>query len=125
MAKIKNYKDVWESPLYNDEFGNVWSTDDIRAFDFDKVNVSMATQSRMMACLNDEFEPACITSGTLEYRDEGEIFHIDPAGKELKYIDLRGWGHMTGTLKLTSKRAAELQDQFAAFIIDRLAGSRE
>lgn len=120
MSKIKTYKDVWGFPLEKDDYGCVWDIEDIRVFDFDDENLSVEKQNKIIACLNDEFEPPCITNGNLEYREEGEIFFIDSSGKSVKYMDLRGWAHMTGTLKLSSKRVVELQDQLAEFIINKL-----
>jgi hypothetical protein len=123
--KIKSFRDIWKFPLANDECGSAWDSEDIRIFDFNPDTVSLVNQCRIITCLNDEFEPAVITTGELEYLEEGEIFYTNKAGEKVKYIDIRGWGHLTGTLALSAKEAARLQDELGAFIIYKLTNETE
>jgi hypothetical protein len=120
--KIKSFRDVWTFPLTNDDSGCVWDSEDLRVFDFNEETVSKANQRKIKSCLNDEFEPAVFKPGTLEYREEGEIYHTE---KQERYIDIRGWGHLTGTLQLSAKEAAKLQDELGTFIINRLTNDPE
>jgi len=120
--KIKSFKDVWTFPLTNDESGCVRDSEDLRVFDFNEESVSKANQKTIKTCLNDEFEPAVFKQGTLEYREEGEIYHT---ATQEKYMDIRGWGHLTGTLGLSAKEAAKLQDELGEFIIYKLTNETE
>lgn len=117
---IKTFKDVWKFPLWYDEMDRVFDNEDTLAFDFNGCDVPEPLKKIIVACLNDEFEVPVYMLGSLVCKEEAEIYHTDLSGKEKRIINLRGWGHLTGTLRLTSKKAAEFQDQFAAFIISKL-----
>ena len=117
---IKTFKDVWKFPLYYDDMDRVYDSEDTLAFDFNECPVSEHSRKVIVTCLNDEFEEPVFSPDSLVCREEAEIYFTASPGNEYRVMNLRGWGHLTGTLELSSKKAAEFQDQFAAFIISKL-----
>lgn len=116
---IKTFKDVWKFPLYHD-MDRVYDSEDILAFDFNDCVLTEHSKEAIVICLNDEFEEPIFPLDSLVCKEEAEIFFTSSSGKEERLLNLRGWGHLTGTLELSSKKAAEFQDQFASFIISKL-----
>jgi len=125
MAKKKvkkgSFKDVWKFPLHQ-EFNKVFTKDIGMAFDFMDRKFTAIDRAAIVDCLNfEDVESPLPPSTQLVYAD-GDIYYTSIEDKN-RIITIRGWGHLTGTggLELSAKRAAELQDEFAAYIIKRLS----
>lgn len=121
--KIRSFRDVWSFPLNYDGLGKTWSLVDEMAFDFENENTAIreAFKYVLVDCLNDEFVDSPLDKNTVLIYSEGDIF-LNSVDDKNRLLSIRGWGHMTGIggLQLTAKRAADLQEEFAQFIIKRL-----
>lgn len=120
-GKIKSFRDVWKFPLYYDDMGKVWSLVGEMAFDFDDASSKESLRMRITDCLNDEFDDFKMPAGTVLVYSEGDIFLSQVEDKN-RFISIRGWGHLTGIggLQVTARKAAEMQEEFANFIIKKL-----
>lgn len=128
-----NFKQFYEFPLKLDIFGEVvFTNDDERAFDFFDNNddgqtylLSEDLQNALVACLNSEDIHFLIENASYIYKDSTIFIVINktPFQKPLHFINIRGWGHLTGTggLGFSDKKATKIQDEFAQFIIDKLS----
>lgn len=90
------------------------------AFDFDK-KVTAVQKSKIIKILNGEnlkilkFKPELLKNtydSFITYKDE-------------KFISIRGWGYLTGLLKISEEKAVKIQDDFAEWIINRLVESQK
>jgi hypothetical protein len=117
-----DFKEAYKFPLSYDG-GFVFTADYNRAFDFangyiydNPVNVSTVEQKRIVAKINGA-DIDVKYDLSYDYKS-GTLIHD---GKDI--IVIRGWGHLTGTggLRLSEEQAEKIQDDFAEFIIKRLA----
>lgn len=91
----------------------VWTKEYDRAFDI--LSGDTESKKNIVLKLNGEIDKSI--KNELTYED-GTIF-IDG----LKFINIRSWGRLTGTgggLGLHPNKAAEIQDDFAKWIIEKL-----
>lgn len=114
------WQDVYKLPLEVDKYCPIitWTADKQRAFDW-CVNVSPEKQQELIDAIN----------GTKQhqfkykfYREDSYIFSENPVFGNEPVLSIRGWGYLTGTggLHLPSEKAAEIQDSFADYIVERL-----
>ena len=115
---------VYKLPLVQDECCSsiVWTSDDLRAFDFYEDSVSVPMMGYVIAILNGTLKLSDFTdqfSHKFERSHKnGTIYQNSQTSQG--FIDIRGLGHMTGSLHMTYARAYAMQDVFAKFIIDKL-----
>lgn len=120
-----DFKNFYKLPLKLDFDGDlVFTKDDVRAFDF---NIKypeyrdIKNQQFIIDIINNKNEnknkiPLVYSQGTIYVRGKEKDNTI------LKeFIIIRGFGHLTGTLKLTDNKAKVIQDNFAKFIIKQLS----
>lgn len=120
-----NFKKYFKLPLRLDFDGDlVFTDDDLRAFDF---NIKypeyrdIKKQQLIVGIINGDNKMSVI--GSMVY-SQGTIY---VRGKEKdntilkEFIIIRGFGHLTSTLKLTDNQAKSIQDDFAKFIIKQLS----
>ena len=112
---MKNWNDIYELPLHQDEYGTwVYDNKSNFVFQFEKVNEN--NRKDILDILNGVREPESIDH-VFTYEDR----YIVMDG-EREIILIRGWGNLTGTgaHNLPSEEAANIQDTFAAWIIEKL-----
>ena len=118
------FTEIYKFPLVQDEYdpSTVWTSDELRAFDFHEDAISLMMMSYVIAIINSTMKLSDFTNQfghafDLSYKN-GIIYYNNQEQKEFIYI--RGLGHITGTLRISEVTAYKLQDEFAQFIIDRL-----
>ena len=112
---MKKWNDIYELPLRQDEYGS-WVYDNKSNFVFQFEKVSESNRKDILDILNGVREPESIDH-TFTYEDR----YIVMDG-EREIILIRGWGNLTGTgaHNLPTEEAANIQDTFAAWIIEKL-----
>ena len=111
MKKIKNWRDVYTIPLEYDGITYAWSKNGDMALMF----TNMPKEHREK-CVN-------IINGTDDSKLDGiELDGIEFSIANVNMFCVRGWGNLTGIggLNLPVEKAAELQNDFAKYIYDRL-----
>ena len=116
-----NWTDVWKPPFKTDHYGYVWDRDNVMTFSVDNLTKENNKEMRalcddIVSVLNGEspkrkWERLSIQDGCDLYR-----------GDEL-LGSFRGWGHLTGGLKLNNHQAAQVQDQLIREVLIAIAGS--
>ncbi len=114
-----NWKDVWHGPFKYDHYGYVWDRDNVMTFSVNDLTEENDKQmaelcSSIVAALNGE-EVHKRYSG-LYIRNGCDLF-LD--GQEVG--SFRGWGHLTGGLKLGSIQAAQVQDQLIKYVLTKIS----
>lgn len=111
---MKTWKDIYELPLEQDPYGS-WVYDQKGNFVFQFEKVNEKNQQDILDILNGLQKPATEHSFI---NDDGEIWMDD----ERHIITIRGWSNLTGTgaHNLPAEEAANIQDTFAAWIIEKL-----
>lgn len=115
---------IWKFPLWYDDCDYAWTK-------ADDGSLEMALTFEEDYALNSEGNPYCtgrnkhlmqIINGEIpndtdkNWKAEGcDVYD----GKEYVFC-ARGWGYLTGALKLSSKEAAETQDDFIKHILEKL-----
>ena len=110
---MKTYKDVYELPL-EDSYG--WVYDQKGNFVFQFMIGDEKTEQKILDVINGKEN---FKNLDLVFKhDRGQI--VDKSG--LVVILIRGWGNLTGTgaMNLSNEEAANIQDTFANFIVERL-----
>jgi hypothetical protein len=110
---MKNYKDVYLFPL---EESCGWIYDQKRNFVFQFMIDDEIAQEKILDVINGEEN---FKNLDLVFKHEqGQI--LDKSG--LPIILIRGWGNLTGcgAMNLPVEEAANIQDTFAEFIVERL-----
>jgi hypothetical protein len=111
---MKTWEDIYVLPLEKDSYGSqVYDQRDNFVFQFEEVNEK--NQQDILNILNGFQNP------TVEHsfvNKDGEIW----MDGERHIITIRGWGNLTGTgaHNLPEDEAANIQDTFAAWIIEKL-----
>lgn len=122
MKKIRrdlNFKDVWTFPFKKDPGGYssyVWDSKSHICFDF--LSNDYDLYDRIVKLLNGDDAPKFKHVG----RDRIHI-HVSESGEinDRKHVLLvRGWGHLTGGLKLSSEEAIRLQDELLDYCVSML-----
>lgn len=125
MEKFKNY---FKFPLkmWEDFYIKVFTDDDKMAFDW-LCRIPDDIKFKMLDVINGN-APAMQKVPKLFRHEAGEIYCKflggSNEGQEIKILRIRGWGMLTGTggYNLDSDEAAEIQDTFAEYIVDKLNG---
>ena len=118
--KINTWKDAYLLPLhYTLEDMPLWVDDanGERAFDLHK-ELSPERARCLLELFNGNDTPDLALQGKFTYDDDnGDILWDGYA-----FITIRGWGHLTshGGYNLDNKTAARIQDEFAAYLLERL-----
>lgn len=110
---MKNFKDIYELPL-EDQHG--WIYDQKGNFVFQFMIDDEKTEEKILKVINGKEN---FKNLDLVFKHEkGQI--LDKSG--LPVILIRGWGNLTGTgaHNLPTEEAANIQDTFAEFIVERL-----
>lgn len=112
---MKTYKDIYKFPLYQ-ETGDNWVRDAISQFVFQFESDDKIIESQILRILNGESTPK---SPYNVVHEDGLIFYKE-TGEPL--ILIRGWGNLTGigAHNLPPEEAANIQDTFAEFIVNKL-----
>ena len=110
---MKTYKDVYELPL---EESHGWIYDQKRNFVFQFMIDDEKTEQKILNVINGKEN---FKNFHLSFYHENGVIQDD---KGQKIILIRGWGNLTGTgaMNLSVEEAANIQDTFANFIVERL-----
>lgn len=119
-----DWKKIWHFPLWYDDCGYAWSEDE-------KEGLIMALTFEEDYGCNENGEPYCtgrnkhlmdIINGVCpnDTDKNWKARGCDVYDGETYVFCARGWGYLTGALKLTSKEAAEIQDEFINYILSIL-----
>ena len=110
---MKTYKEFYQLPL---EYQHGWIYDQKGNFVFQFMIDDEKTEQKILDVINgkENFKNLDLV---FKY-EQGQI--VDKSG--LPIILIRGWGNLTGkgALNLPEKEAANIQDTFANFIVERL-----
>ena len=120
MEKQLDWKDIWHGPFKTDHYGYVWDKDNVMTFSvYDLTEENDAEMQRLCADI-----VTVLNGGTLENRWDG--LYIKEGcdlyrGEEL-LGSFRGWGHLTGGLKFSGYKAAQVQDRLIKHVLTKLSG---
>ena len=107
------FKDIYKLPLKKDEHSStyIWSNNNVMTFTVLTDNDKLITD--VINKINDNNN---ISFNNVKH-ESGRIF-ID----NTPILLIRGWGHLIGqaALKLNHKKAAQIQDDFAEFVVNKL-----
>lgn len=112
------WNDIWQAPFWYDHYGYVWAKDNVMVFTVDDLTEENDKFMNDLAC-----DIADVLNGKesqkkyegLEIKDGCDLYMND----EL-IGSFRGWGHLTGGLKLEPHAAAELQDNMINFVLNKI-----
>jgi hypothetical protein len=112
-----DFKEFYELPLQPDPEGYTsyaWTNNGEMALTFDH-NVAEDLYKHIIALINGES-----TEKRSGFTLEGVDFYRE--GREGSVFSVRGWGALTGTggLHLPYEQAEKIQDDFAAFILEKI-----
>lgn len=117
MADLK-WTDIWNKPFKYDHYGYVWGADGVMTFTVDDLTAEndfwmQEFCDNMVKALNDE---KCKKYPGL---------HIENGCDLYQYDDLigafRGWGHLTGGLKMKQEMAAQYQDEMIKAVMSKIS----
>ena len=113
------WTNIWHGPFKHDHYGYVWDKDNVMVFSVDDLTEENDRQMQefcadLVAVLNGE-EPSRRYSN-LVVRDGCDVYH-----RGLLVGSFRGWGHLTGGLKLSTYEAAEVQDELIVHALHGMA----
>ena len=119
--RIMKWTKVWKPPFKTDGYGYVWDRDNVMTFSADDLTEENDKEIQdlckdIVAVLNGG-KPEKTWSG-LSIKDGCDLYR----GEEL-LGSFRGWGHLTGGLKLNCYEAAQVQDQLIKEVLIAIAGS--
>lgn len=125
-----SFKEFYKFPFHLDEFGNrVFTEEGEDAFDFfepshnvEFYQLTLDEQDAFITCLNSENVHFVIEEASYIYR--AGVICIVINNKAYNFIQIRGWGHLIGGLKVSFEEAKKIQDEFAHFIITRLSNCK-
>ena len=113
------WTDVWKPPFKTDHYGYVWDRDNVMTF---SVNDLTKENDAEMQHLCADIVTA-LNGGTPENLWEG-LYIKDGCdlyrGEEL-LGSFRGWGHLTGGLKLSGYESAQVQDQLIKYVLTKIS----
>lgn len=125
---MKTYKDIYKFPLRKAKYGSwVYDAESNFVFQFEakfeKGDYQKGWQEfeqKIIDCLND-VKPLELKEKSNFSLSEGNIF-ITQNGIKSHIITIRGWGNLTGigAHNLSGEEAANIQDTFAEFIVNKL-----
>ena len=113
------WQDIWHGPYRYDHYGYIWDFENVMVFSAEDLTYENqitinALCGDIVAILNTG-EDAVVKWPDLEIREGCDLWQGDQ-----QLGSFRGWGHLTGGLKLTPERAADLQDQLISYVMKRL-----
>ena len=111
------WTDIWRAPFRYDHYGYIWDSNNVMTFtvnDLTEENDQWMQEfcDNMVKALNDE---KCKQYPGLNVKDGCDLYK----GEELIGF-FRGWGHLTGGLKMSSEEAAAIQDEMIEFIMSKM-----
>lgn len=117
MNELK-WTDIWQAPFYTDHYGYIWSAENIMTFTVDDLTEDndkwmQEFCQNLVKALNGE---ECQKYPDLHIEDGCDLYQGD---RMIGYF--RGWGHLTGGLKMKPEMAADYQNQLIAFAMDKIA----
>ena len=118
--KQLDWKDVWHGPFKTDHYGYVWDRDNVMTFSVnDLTEENDAEMQRLCADI-----VTALNGDTLENRWDGLYVKegCDLYKDNILLGSFRGWGHLTGGLKLSGYEAARVQDQLIKYVLTKLSG---
>ena len=119
MSKI-HWTDVWKGPFKYDEGGDVYSKDNVWVFTPD---ISLDYDDPEIMKLIADITEVLNTGEELKEKYTGMEIVADIDlwwnGKEIG--SFRGWGFLTGAMKLDEEEAAGIQDEMIAFVMERIS----
>lgn len=114
-----NWQDIYKLPLHNLSKIKAYSANSVMAYDYLNWKHPQEYYDHIVAIINGDIE----SDSMCQFINEGcLIFKVNPDGGKIPILRIRGWGHLTGTggLHLPSEKAAEIQDSFVNYIVERL-----
>ena len=114
----KKWTDIWRSPFKYDHYGYIWEGDNVMTFSVDDLTEEndqwmQEFCDNLVKALNGE---VCMKYSDLQVKDGCDLYR----GEEL-IGSFRGWGHLTGGLKMKPEEAARVQDEMIEFVMDKIA----
>ena len=113
------WTEVWHAPFKYDHYGYVWDKDNVMTF---SVNDLTEENDKEMAELCSSIVDALNGKEVQKkyrglYVTNGCDLFLN--GREVG--SFRGWGHLTGGLKLGSYMAAKVQDDLIKFVLSKIS----
>ena len=123
MADLK-WTDIWQGPFRYDHYGYVWASNNVMVFTVDDLTEENDIWMRrfcenMVKALNGE---ECYKYPGLYVKDGCDLYQNDVKVNqgEVPLGSFRGWGHLTGGLKMKAEDAAAVQDEMIKYILSRI-----
>lgn len=118
MAKLLKWTDIWKPPFKYDHYGYVWDKDNVMTFSASDLNEENDKEiaelcKTIVAVLNGE-------EAKKKYSDLSVRYGCDLFKGETMIGSFRGWGHLTGGLKLDMTEAEKIQDQMITYVVERI-----
>jgi hypothetical protein len=116
MADLK-WTDIWNKPFKYDHYGYVWGADGVMTFNVDDLTEEndkwmQEFCDNLVKALNDE---ECQKYENLHIEDGCDLYQ----GETLIGC-FRGWGHLTGGLKMKPEMAAQYQDEMIKAVLEKI-----
>lgn len=112
------WQDIWNEPFTTDDYGYVFGADGVMVFTVDDLTEENDKEmeefcQNMVKALNGEeckkYPGLCVINGCDLYQ----------FGNLIGYF--RGWGHLTGGLKMKEEMAAQYQDEMIKSIMEKIS----
>lgn len=113
MKQVDTWKDAFKLPFTN-YWGKVFDSTEQIVFEFER-GTPVDIQEQIVDLTNSK-STAYLSDQALEYKNT--FIYIN----RISLISVRGWGHLTGSLKLHTDKAARIQDEFGEWIVKSLKG---
>jgi len=113
------WTDIWHRPFNYDGSGYIWDRDCVMVFTVDDLTEENYPQMdafcrNIVTALNGDGQVQKYPN--LHIEDECDIYQGDQC-----IGCFRGWGHLTGGLKLPEEKAAGLQDEMIRYVMDKIS----
>lgn len=114
-----DFKDIFKAPYSTDDYGlYVFDKEDNICLDYysDRIDYNPDITKQLCSLLNGE-------SDTFEHKIKEYVKNANDCFIILENSDVitvRGWGYLTGVLKLSNKDAAKIQDDFLDWVINKI-----
>jgi hypothetical protein len=125
-AKQISWREVWELPLKLDTCDSyAYSANKTMALTFESdTEYQCRNARRIVQIINGEVEPRegerWINNG-VDFYTQDKNYGEEPPCAWCYVFCVRGWGHLTGSpMRLPEKGAARIQDDFIAYILEKL-----
>lgn len=113
-----NWTDIWHGPFKYDHYGYVWDRDNVMVFTVEDLTEENDKEMNdlcqsIVSVLNNETNYNKYNG--LEIKDGCDLY------KNGELVgSFRGWGHLTGGLKLSTDDAIKLQDEMINYVMSGL-----